>query len=222
MDYTLCYWPVPFRGQFIRAILAYAGKSWNETDDVSGMTYEDPAKQPVPFMGPPMLVDAQAGVTIAQMSAIALYLGETLKLIPDDPAKRAMTVKITNDANDLIDELTQQGGREMWTEKTWADFQPRLKRWMAIFEANTWLGTEKDIGVAEIVTATLWMTIRERFPAIGETLDKEAPRVAALSRKVWETPALKKLADRSEKEYGKDTYCGGQIGQSLNKVAGDG
>ncbi|MEI9905722.1 MAG: hypothetical protein WDN06_18665 [Asticcacaulis sp.] len=25
-DYTLIYWPVPFRGQFIRAILGHAGK----------------------------------------------------------------------------------------------------------------------------------------------------------------------------------------------------
>jgi len=26
-DYELYYWSVPFRGQFVRAVLAYAGKS---------------------------------------------------------------------------------------------------------------------------------------------------------------------------------------------------
>ena len=31
-DYDLYYWPIPFRGQFVRAVLAYAGKSWTEHD----------------------------------------------------------------------------------------------------------------------------------------------------------------------------------------------
>jgi glutathione S-transferase len=30
---------------------------------------------------------------------------------------RAMTMKIVNDANDVIDEITLDGGREMWTKK---------------------------------------------------------------------------------------------------------
>ena len=29
-DYELYYWPIPFRGQFVRAVLAFAGKSWTE------------------------------------------------------------------------------------------------------------------------------------------------------------------------------------------------
>lgn len=28
--YDLYYWPLPFRGQFLRAILAHAGKRWTE------------------------------------------------------------------------------------------------------------------------------------------------------------------------------------------------
>ena len=31
-DYTLYYWPVPFRGQPIRAVLAHVGASWEEMD----------------------------------------------------------------------------------------------------------------------------------------------------------------------------------------------
>jgi len=34
-DYKLYYWSVPFRGQFVRAILAYAGKSWTESGDAA-------------------------------------------------------------------------------------------------------------------------------------------------------------------------------------------
>ena len=32
-DYALHYWSVPFRGQFVRAILAWAGKTWTKADD---------------------------------------------------------------------------------------------------------------------------------------------------------------------------------------------
>ena len=58
-DYTLYYWSVPFRGQFVRAVLAYAGKSWREGGDAAiGKLMEGPvAKMPVPFMGPPLLID---------------------------------------------------------------------------------------------------------------------------------------------------------------------
>ena len=224
-DYTLCYWPVPFRGQFIRAILAHAGKSWKETDTVSDLTYAEPGRQPIPFMGPPMLIVEKTGFAIAQMPAIALYLGETLGLLPDSPEGRALSVKAVNDANDVIDEITQQGGREMWTPKKWKEFEPRLKRWMAIFETvapeeGEFLFGGKKAGIADIVTATLWSTMRDKLPKIGKILDAEAPKIAALSRRLWETPALVMLAEESDKKYGKDAYCGGQIGASLNKVAG--
>ena len=29
-DYDLYYWSVPFRGQFVRAVLAFAGETWAE------------------------------------------------------------------------------------------------------------------------------------------------------------------------------------------------
>lgn len=79
-------------------------------------------------MGPPLLVDHAANVAIAQMPAILLYLGETLGLLPATPAGRAMTMKVVVDANDVIDDLTLDGGRLMWTEASWKEFVPRLKR----------------------------------------------------------------------------------------------
>lgn len=214
-DYSLYYWPVPFRGQFIRAILAFAGEAWNERDaGVADLMEKDPSQQPVPFMGPPVLIDEKTGFAVSQMPAIAFYLGEKLGLLPDSPEGRAMTLKIVNDANDVIDELTQQGGREMWTEEKWQDFLPRLKRWMAIFEASD---PAEKTGIAEIVTATLWSTMRERFPAIGKILDEEAPRTAALCSGLWQTPALRDFAKYSDERYG-DSYCGGKIEQSLRKI----
>jgi len=229
-DYSLYYWPVPFRGQFIRAILTFAGKGWNErADQMSALMEQTPGRQPVPFMGPPVLVNEKNGFALSQMPAIAFYLGETLGLLPDTPEGRAMSLKIVNDANDVIDEITQDGGREMWTAATWNDFLPRLKRWMTFWEvtglrhdlgeqAGFLLGTPRA-GIADIVTATLWSTLRERFPSIGKMLDEEAPRTAALCARLWQTPSLRALAKDSDQRYG-DSYCGGQIGRSLKKVAG--
>ncbi len=86
-DYKLYYWSVPFRGQFVRAVLAFAGKTWTEGGDdaIAGLMEGAVKKMPVPFMGPPLLIDRKADFAIAQMPAIILYLGETLNLLRPPP-----------------------------------------------------------------------------------------------------------------------------------------
>ena len=228
-DYTLYYWSVPFRGQFVRAILAYAGKSWSEGGDaaIAGMRSGPVKDMPIPFMGPPLLVDAKTNFAIAEMPAIVLYLGETLSLLPESPERRALTMKIVNDANDVIDEITLDGGRQMWTKAKWRKFIPRLKRWMSFWEetgrrhglqpASGFLLGGSAPGVADVVTATLWSTMAERFPAIGAMLAETAPMTAALTRRVASLPPLAKLAAKAKRDYG-DAYCGGQIEASLRRV----
>lgn len=228
-DYELHYWQMPFRGQFIRAILAWADKRWDEFDDASTgkLMAADARDQPVPFMGPPMLVDKQAGVALAEMPAIAYYLGETLGLMPTSIADKAMTLKVVNDANDVIDELSQDGGREMWTPQSWKKFTPRLGRWMSIweetgrrhgltFEAGYLLGGSKA-GVADIVTATLWGTLCEQFPAMGRLLAEQAPFTAGLTRRLLAAPSLANLARVSREQFGA-SYCGGEIEKSMRRV----
>jgi glutathione S-transferase len=230
-DYKLYYWSVPFRGQFVRALLAFAGKTWTEAGDdaISKLMSGQVKSMPVPFMGPPLLIDRAADVAIAQMPAIILYLGDTLKLLPRDPALRALTLKVVNDANDVIDEITQNGGREMWTRKSWTEFVPRLQKWMSFWEEtgrrhgleadSGFLLGGKSPGVADVITATLWSTMTERFPKIEALLKDAAPMTAALTRRVAALPALKKVAAKARKDYG-DSYCGGQIEASLRKVLG--
>lgn len=228
-DYTLYYWSAPFRGQFVRAVLACAGQSWTEAGDeaIGALMAGPPEDMPVPFMGPPVLVDRTVGVAVSQMPAIVFYLGETLKLLPTDPAMRALTIKVVNDANDVIDDLTLDGGRQMWTDERWVAFVPRLRRWMALWEdlgrrhgltarSGLMLGGDAP-GVADVVTATLWSTLTERFPAIAAILEDAAPMTAGLARRVSSTPALAALAERARRDYG-ETYCGGRIEQSLRKV----
>jgi glutathione S-transferase len=228
-DYDLYYWSVPFRGQFVRAVLAYAGKSWTEGGDGAILKLmEGPVKDmPVPFMGPPLLIDKKADFAIAEMPAIVLYLGETLNLMPAAPSLRAMTMKIVNDANDVIDEITLDGGRQMWTQKRWLSFVPRLKKWMSLWEetgrrhglkahSGFLLGGEAP-GVADIVTATLWSTMADRFATIEAILQEAVPMTAALSRRISELPPLAKLAAKAQLDYA-NAYCGGQIEASLRKV----
>lgn len=228
-DYELYYWSVPFRGQFVRAVLAFAGKSWTEAGDGAIVKLmKGPArKMPVPFMGPPLLIDKQADIAIAEMPAIVLYLGETLELLPASPALRAMTVKIVCDANDVLDEITLDGGRQMWTETRWEDFVPRLKKWMSLWEeTGRRHGLKKEsgfmlggarLGIADVVTATLWSTMTDRFKTIEKILKKTAPMTAALTRRVAALPPLARLAAKAREDYG-DAYCGGQIEASLRKT----
>jgi hypothetical protein len=60
-DYKLYYWPAPFRGQFVRAVLAFAGQDWTEAGagEISELMGRPVADMPVPFMGPPVLVDGR-------------------------------------------------------------------------------------------------------------------------------------------------------------------
>lgn len=227
-DYDLYYWALPFRGQFVRAVLAYAGQTWTESDDDSVMKmYKGSIKDlAVPFMGPPMLVDKKVNFAIAEMPAIVLYLGETLDLLPAIPSLRAMAIKTVNDANDVIDEISLDGGKEMWTEKRWQEFIPRLKKWMSLWEeTGRRHGLKEDRGfllggdepgIADVVTATLWTTMGDRFQKIQAILQEAAPMTAALSRRISALPALAKLAAKARTDYG-DAYCGGEIEDSMKK-----
>lgn len=228
-NYTLYYWSMPFRGQFVRAVLAGADMTWTEAGDAEiRKLMEGPVRaMPVPFMGPPVLVDHRADIAISQMPAILLYLGESLNLLPDAATARAMTLKIINDANDVIDELTLDGGRQLWTAKRWVKYEPRLRKWMSLWEetgrrhglsatAGYLLGGAAP-GMADVVTATLWTTLTDRFPSLAEILEDSAPMTAALSRRVAALPALVALAGRAKADYGV-AWSGGKIEASLRKV----
>lgn len=230
-DYDLYYWPIPFRGQFVRALLAYAGKTWTEHDGAAIIALKGVpvSRMPIPFMGPPLLIDRKTDFAISQMAAIVLYLGETLDLFPADPAAKALTMKIVLDANDVLDDITLDGGKQMWTKASWAAFLPRLTKWMSFWEetgrrhgltaeAGFLLGGNAP-GVADVVTGVLWSTMSVAFPSLGAMLEKMAPATAGLSRRMAALPALAEVAAKARRDYG-EVYCGGQIEASLRKVVG--
>ena len=96
-DYTLYYWPLPFRGQFVRSVLAHVGASWTEAgiEDLITLKDTEPTSQLVPHMGPPVLTDHTAELSLAQTPAILSYLGDKYGLVPKDPARAALTAKIS-------------------------------------------------------------------------------------------------------------------------------
>lgn len=182
------------------------------------MMAREPADQPVPHMAPPLLVETATGLAVAEMPAICLWLGERFGLLPAEPHARALAMKIVNDANDVLDEMTLDGGRLMWTNESWADYRPRLLRWMRIWEASLAQGLLPEAaGMASIVTATLWGTMTERLPQLRPLLDAEAPPLAALTDRLRREPALARQAEKSRERFG-DVWCGGEIEASLRKV----
>lgn len=229
-DYTLTYWPIPFRGQIVRSVLAHAGASWNEEDSfqaIAALKAQSPAEQPVPYMGPPVLTDHSVGFSISQMPAILIYLGRKHRLIPDDPSLEALTVKIIADVNDVLYEMTRYNGNQMWDKESWADFRPRLIRWMEMFEetgrrhglsreTGTLLATGEP-GLADLATYTLWDTMTARLPALRPVLESAAPAIAGLCARIGERPEQADLRRRSEAAYG-EVWCSGEIETSLRAV----
>ena len=228
-DYTLHYWPIAFRGQFVRATLAHVGAEWDEADmdGVVEAMSAPPERQHIPFMGPPMLTDHRAGVTLAQMPAILGYLGRAHGLMPGDLFRAALTDKAIADANDVLYEMTRYNGAQMWTAPDWAEYRPRLARWMTIFEetgrrhglgpdTGHLLGGDAP-GLADLVAHVLWGTMTEKLPALRPMLEETAPRVAALSDRIGALPDQAALRARSAEQFGPD-WCAGEIEASLRAV----
>ncbi|WP_319529763.1 glutathione S-transferase [uncultured Cohaesibacter sp.] len=227
------YWPIPFRGQPIRALLTYVGADWDEADTSHVREMKDlPVdRQAGPFMAPPFLIDEEANVALSQMSAILVYLADKYRLMPESAVQRAQTIKILADANDVLDEITLFGGRSMWSKAGWADFvSTRLPRWLDVFErtaidhgvtesAGTLLATPA-IGLADIVSASLWYTMMDRLPAIEPLVMARAPIIAAHAKRFFALPTIAAF-DSQQKLVWQDLYCGGQIEQSIRTMLND-
>ena len=228
-EYTLYYWPLPFRGQFVRSVLAHVDATWDEAgvEAISRLRRAAPSTQSIPHMGPPVLTDHTAGLSLAQTPAILAYLGRKYDLIPTDPEREALTAKVVADANDVLNEMTLHNGAQMWTQEAWNAYLPRLGRWMEIFEATghrhgltaekgNLLGTEAP-GVADLATHILWGTMTAKLPSLRATLDTTAPTIAGLSDRIAGLAEQVQLRRRSDAEYG-DEWCSGQIEASLRAV----
>ncbi|SFD24010.1 hypothetical protein [Tropicimonas isoalkanivorans] len=229
-DYTLYYWPLPFRGHFVRYVLAHAGADWRDasTGDLVALKGAPVAEQPVPFMAPPLLHDRPGDLWLAQLPAILGHLGRTFGLYPGTPAQDALTTALIGNAGDVLEEITCNCGRTMWTRPAWEEFtSDRLPRWMQIFEEigrrhgltetdGFILGTP-EAGLADLATAALWFTMTDTLPGLAPLLDRHAPSISALSRRIATTPAIADMRAAWDAQHDR-AYCGGQIEASIRSM----
>lgn len=212
--YTLHYWPIPFRGHFVRFALAAAGASWDET-------MIDPAEVDYPFFAQPLLTDHATGRQLSQTPAILMYLGRKHGLIVEEDE----TLRLICDAMDVLYEITRYHGAQMWDRRAWEGFvSDRLTRWLEIHErVATGAGVSSAAGflfgadrptLADLTVTALWHTMAEKLPGLRPHLVATAPVLLALADRV----AARAEIARVRGNWPDADYCGGQIEASIRDM----
>lgn len=221
-DYTLYYWPIPFRGHFVRYVLAHVGANWDEPgfDTVMALKKEPVADQPYPFMAPPLLHDHATDQKLSQLPAILIYLGRKHGLIADEDE----TLRIVLDAMDVLTEITRWHGAQLWDRESWNSFiATRLPRWMQIHDrigrdhgltpdAGFVLGTPEP-SLADLVLAALWHTMVDRLPGLRPLLHDNAPAIEGLADRIAAGPGVAALLETWQGRG--PLYCAGKIEASI-------
>lgn len=226
LEYKFYYWDVPFRGNFIQTFLEEVEAKY-ERHDATEIYPERSLKIRNPGMAPPYLYECKNKKYLAQMPAILMHLGKKYDYLPKRPETLTLALKTILDCNDVLIEITNCNGMEMWNKKSWKEFRSnRLSRWMKIFE-KTGLehGLKGDkgfllgsaISVADIATTALFGTLVYCFPELANDLRKNAPHITTLCQRIEARPSIQPFLERQRQEYGK-AYCGGQIERSLREM----
>jgi len=226
--YELYYWPIPFRGQFARCVLAHQGVAYEmpPVSQLMKLKTTPPADCPALFMAPPLLHDVADDLWVSQNAAIVTHLARKLGLQPKDGDRQTLALKTILDCNDVLNEITCQCGEKMWAVEEWTKWRDhRLVKWLQIFEetgrrhgltadSGFFLGTA-EATVADTSLVALWTTMEAALPELGYVLRKNAPTVMALcDRVVAASEGLKTLLAGQP----QTPYCGGQIEQSLREM----
>lgn len=220
-QYELHYWPIPFRGHFIRYVLAHVGATWTEPDFAEMATFKDlsVAEKPYAFFAPPVLHDLENDKWISQLPAIMMYLGRKHDLLWDPD----QTLRLICDGSDVLFEITRGHGAQMWDRAGWQAFLPRLDTWMQLHErlaveagvtaAQGYMFNAPHPMLADLTLAALWQNMVDRLPPLRARLHEHAPTVEGLADRVAASPAIAALCDQwSESDW---RYCAGQIEHSL-------
>lgn len=229
-QYRLYYWPIPFRGNFVRLLFAYQGIDYEEasSSQIAQFRSSSVREQPTPAMAPPVLQNLEDGSYISQTGAIILYVGQKHGLLPDDPAQLPVVMKIFGDCMDVLSEITRSNGAQMWEREAWESFRNnRLVRWLEIFEEvgrrsgmtmseGHLLGGGK-VSVADLNAFALWATMERCLPQLKKTLRTHAPLVMALCDRLGDSAGISAFVSEQEQELG-DRYCGGMIETSIRKM----
>ncbi|WP_299349794.1 hypothetical protein [uncultured Shimia sp.] len=222
--YELHYWPIPFRGHFIRYVLAYVGATWTEPNFPEMAAFKDRpvAEKPYPFIAPPVLHDQEKDIWVSQLPAIMMYLGRKHDLLSDPD----QTLRLICDGSDILFEITRGHGAQMWDREAWEAFLPRLETWMQLHERlavefGTTAGQGYMFGadrpmLADLSLAALWHTMIDRLPTLRDLLHVQAPTVEGLVDRIALVPEVAAL--RAQWADSDPRYCAGQIERSLFEI----
>lgn len=228
LQYKLYYWDVPFRGIFPQMFLEEVEASY-EFHDASEIYPDKSLKIHNPGMAPPYLFDVKNEKYLTQMPAIMVHLArEYDDYLPKRTETFDLALKTIMDCHDVLLEITNSYGKEMWKPKSWREFRrERLVRWMEIFELTGrahglkhngegfLLGT--SISVADIATTALFGTMIYSFPELEDDLRKFAPRILELCQRIEARPMIRPFLRKERREKG-NVYCGGEIEKSIRKM----
>ena len=221
--FKLYYWPLPFRGCFASYLMAYHQVPFIEEtsfDEIQKLRELPTDMQKIPFMGPPLLHDFKFDRTLSQMPAIISYLSRELNLLPANSYEIALETKVLMDCNDLLMEICRYNGSMMWVREEWIDFRTkRFPKWMKVFEemVNRGFLATSEVNVADICTYALFGNMIRCLPDLEEDLDKNAPKVKSLCKKIETHTPLKEFVLGQTKKY-ENLYCGGQIEKSIRHM----
>eukprot|EP00605_Chrysophyceae_sp_TOSAG23-4_P002320 GSChrysophyteH1.ASY1.ANO1.2566.1 assembled CDS len=223
-NYSLYYWPIPFRGQFIRAALRYAGEEYEECNAMELKNMKNADGEPMAlFVAPPAIRDGD--LYISQTPAIVSHLGRKLGLCPSDANSIAVADVFVNNCNDIINELSRNCGSKMWTQDEFDEFvKGRFRKWLSVVESTaTRLGLKSTDGFflgtpnatyADTSAFACFALMEKCLPALGPLLRQEMPCVMALCDRMGVHPGLQALTD----SQGSAPYCGGQIEKSIREA----
>lgn len=225
-QYLLYYWDVPFRGIFPQLFLEEIGADY-QWHDASEIYPDKSLKIHNPGMAPPYLFDVKTEIYLAQMPAIMMHLAREYDYLPKRTETLDLALKTILDCNDVLMEVTNYFGQQMWNKKDWNEFRTaRLSKWMKLYEQtgldhglkseNGYLLGSK-ISVADIATTALFGTLIHSFPNFKIDLLDHAPHVLRLCQKIEERPAIREFLRTQREKFGQ-IYCGGEIEKSLREM----
>uniref|UniRef100_A0A7S2TQD9 Glutathione S-transferase n=1 Tax=Lotharella oceanica TaxID=641309 RepID=A0A7S2TQD9_9EUKA len=226
-DITIYYWPIRFRGNFLKYILEEAGHKYATVSTYPEIKKAlDDAKDGYPVFAVPLL--KVGSFRCSQMPAAVLHLAKMFHMEPSDGNDKTLALMMLLNCNDILDSITMNGGHYMmWTPEKWKTFQDgRLAKWLGVLD--TALGknpknakaekiyffgvkpTYVDFGVLAILDGLVdefgLVEYVGKFPLLSRFFKEMSARPSV--QKLW---SVQKPKDRSKWA----PWCGGQIQKSI-------
>jgi glutathione S-transferase len=212
MGYQLWYWPeIQGRGEFVRLAMEAGGIDYRDMarDQGSDALIADmKARQGRhgPF-APPYLALDDAGMAIAQVANILLYLGERHQLAPSGMADRLWLHEVQLTVTDFVAEVhqvhhpvgigsyyeDQKGEAARFAREFREERMPKFLGWFeraAAANPGDWLidgrWTYGDTSIFQLIEGLRYM-----FPRRMRTLEEDIPELIAIRDRVAELPGIR-------------------------------